>query len=278
MFRVTQKEQLAPGTFSYWIEASDIAFAYKPGQFLILRVDEDGERIPLTIVDTQLDKGLIRIIFSVVGKSSYRLSELNVGDFVQDIVGPLGNPTHIEKYGTIAVVGGGVGIAPIYPITRAMQKAGNQIISILGARSGELLILHDDMKNLSEQVIVTTDDGSLGKKGFVTDALRELIEAKNPPIDFVLAVGPLVMMKAVSELTRGYGIKTMVSLNTMMVDGTGMCGCCRCSVEGKTRFACVHGPEFDGHEVNFDEIMQRQSMFRHKEKRDFDKARGLSHE
>ncbi len=275
MFRITQKEQLAPGTFSYWVEAADIASAYKPGQFLILRVDAEGERIPLTIVDTQLDKGLLRIIFSVVGKSSYCLSQLNVGDAIQDVVGPLGNATHIENYGTVAVVGGGVGIAPIYPITRAMKKAGNRIISILGARNGELLILHDDMKSLSEQVIVTTDDGSLGKKGFVTDALRELIDAKNPPIDFVLAVGPLIMMKAVSELTRGYGIKTMVSLNTMMVDGTGMCGGCRCSVEGKARFACVHGPEFDGHEVNFDEIMRRQTMFRDKEKRDYDKVRGL---
>lgn len=278
MFIVKQKTELAPGTYSYWIQAPDIAFAYKAGQFLILRVDEEGERIPLTIVDTNLNDGLIRIIFSVVGKSSYRLSQVNENETILDIVGPLGNPTHIENYGTVAVVGGGVGIAPIYPITRALKDAGNRIISILGARSGDLLILKDDMERLSDDVIITTDDGSLGRKGFVTTALREVIEANNPPVDFVLAVGPLVMMSAVSDLTREYGIKTMVSLNTMMVDGTGMCGCCRCTVEGKTRFACVHGPEFDAHKVDFKEIIQRQGMFKNKEKLLFEQARRNPHE
>ena len=272
MFRIVKKEQLAESNYSYWIEAPDIAFAYKAGQFLILRISEKGERIPLTIVDTDLKKGLIRIIFSVVGKSSYQLSLLNEGDNILDVVGPLGTPTHIEKFGHAVIVGGGVGIAPVYPIARALKNKGNRLTSILGGRSKDLVILRNELKDISEKLIVVTDDGSLGEKGLVTDPLRKMLE-QEVNVDFVLAVGPVVMMSAVSELTRKYGIKTMVSLNTMMVDGTGMCGCCRCTVGGKIRFACVHGPEFDGHQVDFKEIIQRQRMFHKQEKQFFDQAK-----
>ncbi len=266
MFKIVKKELIAPDNYSYWVEATDIAQAYGAGQFIILRIDEKGERIPLTIVDTDLDRGLIRIIFSVVGATSHKLSLLGEGDSIKDVVGPLGNKTHIENYGMAVVVGGGVGIAPIYPITRALQKVGNKIISILGARTKDLLILKDDMDKVSEKLLITSDDGSIGTKGFVTDALEELILDKNQPVDFVLAVGPLVMMRAVSDLTKKYGIKTMVSLNTMMVDGTGMCGCCRCTVGSETKFTCVHGPEFDAHKVDFDELVKKQGMFRKHEK------------
>ena len=272
MFRIVKKENIAESNYSYWIEAPDIAFAYKAGQFLILRISEKGERIPLTIVDTNLELGLIRIIFSVVGKSSYELSILHEGDSILDIVGPLGSPTHIENFGHAVIVGGGVGIAPVYPIARAIKKKGNRLTSILGGRTKELVILRNELKEISEKLIIVTDDGSLGNKGLVTDPLRKMIE-DGVKIDFVLAVGPLVMMSAVSELTRKYGIKTMVSLNTMMVDGTGMCGCCRCTVGGKTRFACVHGPEFDGHQVDFKEIIQRQRMFHKQEKKFFNEAK-----
>lgn len=274
MFKIVKKDLIAPDNYSYWVEAADIAQAYGAGQFIILRIDEKGERIPLTVVDTNLDKGLIRIIFSVVGGSSYKLSLLDVGDSIKDVVGPLGNNTHIENYGTAVVVGGGVGVAPIYPITRALQKAGNKIISILGARTKDLLILKDDMEKVSEKLVITSDDGSIGKKGFVTDALEELILDKNQPVDFVLAVGPLIMMRAVSDLTKKYGIKTMVSLNTMMVDGTGMCGGCRCTVGSETRFTCVHGPEFDAHKVDFDELLKRQGMFHKKEKKAYEDIKG----
>ena len=267
MFKIVKKDLIAPDNYSYWVEATDIAQAYGAGQFIILRIDEKGERIPLTIVDTDLDKGLIRIIFSVVGATSHKLSLLDEGGFIKDIVGPLGNKTHIENYGTAVVVGGGVGIAPIYPITRALQKAGNNIVSILGARTKDLLILKDDMEIVSEKLLITSDDGSIGTKGFVTDALEQLILDENQPVDFVLAVGPLVMMRAVSDLTKKYGIKTMVSLNTMMVDGTGMCGCCRCTVGSETKFTCVHGPEFDAHKVDFDELVKKQGMFHKKEKK-----------
>ncbi len=269
MFKIVKKDRIAPENYSYWVEAPDIAQAYEAGQFIILRIDEKGERIPLTIVDTDLQKGLIRIIFSVVGATSYKLSLLGVGDQIKDVVGPLGNKTHIENYGTAVVVGGGVGIAPIYPITRALKRAGNKIVSILGARNKELLILKDDMEKISQLLIVTSDDGSVGKKGFVTDALEELILNKDRSVDFVLAVGPLVMMRAVSDLTKKYGIKTMVSLNTMMVDGTGMCGCCRCTVGSETKFTCVHGPEFDAHKVDFDELVNKQGMFHKKEKESY---------
>ncbi|MCD6460434.1 sulfide/dihydroorotate dehydrogenase-like FAD/NAD-binding protein [bacterium] len=272
MFLIVKKEQIAQSNYSYWIKAPDIAFAYKAGQFLILRINEKGERIPLTIVDTDLRDGLIRIIFSVVGKSSYNLSMLNEGDTILDVVGPLGMPTHIEQFGHAVIVGGGVGIAPVYPIAKEIKNKGNVLTSILGGRTKELVILRSELKKISEKLIIVTDDGALGEKGLVTDPLNKMIE-QGVKIDFVLAVGPLVMMSAVSELTRKYGIKTMVSLNTMMVDGTGMCGCCRCTVDGKTRFACVHGPEFDGHKVDFKEIMQRQKMFYKQEAKFFNQVK-----
>lgn len=270
MFTIVKKEKLSPVSFSFWLKAPEIAHAYRPGQFVILRVDEAGERIPLTIVDTDLKKGLIRIIFSVVGKTSYKLSLLEESESIRDVVGPLGNPTHISCYGNTVVVGGGVGIAPLYPITRALMEAGNTITTILGARSKDFLLLEDEMKKISRNMIITTDDGSAGIKGFVTTALEEIIKNNQNPVDFVMAVGPVVMMKAVSDLTKRYEIKTMVSLNTMMIDGTGMCGGCRCTVDKKTMFACVHGPEFDAHKIDFDEIIWRQRAFHKHEKESFE--------
>lgn len=265
MNRILEKEKLAENVYWYKVENPDIARARKPGQFLILRVHDKGERIPLTIVNSTQEEGSIEIIFQVVGKSTKLLAELNEGDHILDIAGPLGTPTHIEYYGVCAMVGGGIGIAPLLPIARGFKEKGNKIISVLGARSKSLLILEEEMRHCSDAVHVTTDDGSYGEKGLVTDMLRRICES-NQQIDYVVAIGSVNMMKEVSELTKTFNIRTLVSLNPIMVDGTGMCGGCRCYVKGESKFACIHGPEFNGHEVDFEKLARRLAMFKESEK------------
>jgi ferredoxin--NADP+ reductase len=264
MNRILEKKKLAENVYWYKVENPDIARARKPGQFLILRVHDKGERIPLTIVNSTQEEGSIEIIFQVVGKSTKLLTELNEGDHILDIAGPLGTPTHIEYYGVCAMIGGGIGIAPLLPIAKGFKEKGNKIISVLGARSKSLLILEEEMRHCSDAVHVTTDDGSYGEKGLVTDMLRRICES-NQQIDYVVAIGPVNMMKEVSELTKTFNIRTLVSLNPIMVDGTGMCGGCRCYVKGESKFACIHGPEFNGHEVDFDKLARRLTMFKESE-------------
>lgn len=242
------------------VEAPRIARKAKAGQFFILRIDEQGERIPLTLADWDAERGTITMIFQVVGVSTAKLGELQEGDVLLDCVGPLGLPSEIDPYGTVVCVGGGIGVAPIYPVARAHKEAGNRVISIMGARTRELLFWESKLGSVSDELLVTTDDGSYQRKGFVTDVLKEQIES-GQTIDRVVAIGPVVMMRAVSHLTRDYGIKTIVSLNPIMMDGTGMCGACRVSVGGQTKFACVDGPEFDGHQVDFEGLMKRQRMY-----------------
>jgi len=265
MNKIISKKFITPELFQMRVETPEIASKREAGQFIILKVNEEGERIPLTIADASAEEGWIELLVQVVGKTTSLLSSLEVGDSIMDLVGPLGKPTHIRKYGTVVMVGGGVGIAPAHPIAQAMKKAGNQVISILGGRTKELVIMEDRMRAASDRVIITTDDGSYGMKGFVTDALQKMIE-DGTSIDLVVAVGPPIMMKFVSKMTERYDIPTLVSLNTIMVDGTGMCGCCRVSVGDDTKFVCVDGPEFDGHKVDFDEMMQRMKMYEVQEK------------
>jgi ferredoxin--NADP+ reductase len=264
MSEITAKQEIAPNTYRYEVRHPKIARKRKAGQFVILRVHEGGERFPLTIVDSDVAAGTITLIFQAVGHSTKELARLEVGDEILDLVGPLGQPTHIERYGLVCVIGGGYGTAPVLPIATALKEAGNEIIAINGARSEELLILVDELRELCTRVEIATDDGSAGHKGFVTDVLQKLLD-EGVPIDFVLAVGPTPMMRAVSALTREHGIKTMVSLNPIMVDGTGMCGGCRVEVGGETKFACVDGPEFDAHLVNFDLLMKRQGTYKAEE-------------
>ncbi len=266
MFEILQKDELAQGTVvANVIKAPLIAQKARPGQFVILRVNETGERIPLTMADSDSQAGTITLIYQVVGKSTALMKSLRVGDAYQDICGPLGQPTHIEKWGTVICVGGGTGVAVLHPITKGMKEAGNQVVSIIGARTKDLLILEDKMARASHELRVCTDDGSYGHHGFVTEVLKEYLDKKEP-IAQIVAIGPVPMMKFTCKLTEGYGVKTMVSLNPIMVDGTGMCGCCRVTVENRTRFACVDGPEFDGHKVNFDELIQRQRAYLEQEK------------
>lgn len=232
----------------------------------MLRLDEYGERIPLTIADLDPDQGTVTIIVQEIGKSTELLGRLEAGDFILDFVGPLGKPSHIKKFGRVVMIGGGVGIAPIHPIAREMKRAGNEVISVLGTRSRELLIMEEEMKLASTEVLITTDDGSYGRQGFVTDVLKDLI-ANRGPLDLVVAIGPMVMMEAVCRVTRGPGIPTVVSLNPIMVDGTGMCGACRVQVGSDTKFACVDGPEFDGHLVDWELAKRRARLFIQEEKR-----------
>ena len=264
MHKILHKELLGPNVHRYRIDAPEIARRRKAGQFVIIRVNDQGERIPLTIADGDPEEGSITLIVQAVGKTTLELADKQVGDFIPDVVGPLGQPTHIEKVGTVLIVGGGIGIAPIYPITQALKAAGNHIITIIGARSKNLLIMEEDMKALSDEFIVMTDDGSYGQKGLVTDAIKR-VHARGTAIGQCVAIGPPIMMKFVSLLTRELGIPTVVSLNPIMIDGTGMCGGCRVTVGGKTRFVCVDGPEFDGHQVDFDEMMKRLGMYREHE-------------
>jgi ferredoxin--NADP+ reductase len=251
------------------IEAPLIAAKAKPGQFVILKANEAGERIPLTMADTDPGKGTITIIFMVVGKSTALFARLAEGDAYMDVIGPLGAPTHVEKLGGVVCVGGGTGVAVLHPITRALKEAGNEVTCIIGARNRDLLILEKEMQAASHDLRVCTDDGSYGHHGFVTDVLKEVLEA-NKGIKLAVAIGPVPMMKACSALTKKYAVKTMVSLNPIMVDGTGMCGGCRVSVGGRTKFACVDGPEFDGHEVDFDELTLRLRAYQSYEKESHD--------
>lgn len=270
MSKIIEKELITSQVFRMKVEAPEIAEKRKAGQFIILRTSDSGERIPLTIADANPDEGWIELVVQIVGKTTKVLSEFDVGDSLCDLVGPLGRPTHIELYGTVVIVGGGIGIAPSHPIAQAMKAAGNQVISILGGRTRELVIMEEKMRAMSDRVVITTDDGSYGMKGLVTDALQKLID-EGLKIDLVVAIGPPIMMKFVSLLTKKYDIPTLVSLNTIMVDGTGMCGACRVTVGGEIKFVCVDGPEFDGHKVDFDEMMKRLRMYEVHEKESMEK-------
>ena len=266
MFKIANAEFIAPGIKRFVIEAPRIARKHKPGQFVILRLYEQGERIPLTIERCDPERGTINIVVQSVGKTTHLLNALTTGESILDVVGPLGKPSEIGMFGTVVVMGGGVGTAMAYPTAAALKRAGNRVISIVGARNKELVILETEMGEVSDVLMVTTDDGSYADKGFVTDKLRQLIE-NGTRIDLVLAVGPIPMMKAVAEVTRPANIRTIVSLNPIMIDGTGMCGGCRVLIDGKSEFACVDGPEFEAHRVNFDVLIQRNSMYREPERK-----------
>ncbi|MGD8970454.1 MAG: sulfide/dihydroorotate dehydrogenase-like FAD/NAD-binding protein [Desulfobacterales bacterium] len=269
MFKIIRREEMAEGTVVLnEIEAPRIARKARPGQFVILKANEEGERIPLTMAETDPEKGTLTIIYMVVGKSTALFKTLKVGDAYQDVIGPLGKPTEIEKVGNVVCVGGGTGIAVLHPITRALKKVGNHVTAIIGARSKDLLIMEEHMRRASHELLICTDDGSYGRKGFVTEALKDVLD--NGDTQLAVAIGPVPMMKFVSKLTAQYGVKTLVSLNPIMVDGTGMCGGCRVTVGGKTKFACVDGPEFDGHEVDYDELMLRLQAYCEDEKRCFE--------
>lgn len=258
--KIIRKEKLAENLTKFVIESALIAKKALPGQFIVLMVNEAGERIPLTIVDTDKQKGLVTIIFQEVGYSTKLLAKLNEGDSLYSFVGPLGKPTEIKNYRKVIVVGGGVGIAEALPVVKALKEAGCQITSILGGRNEKLVILRDRIKQFSDQLYITTDDGSLGEKGLVTDPLKHLL-SESQDWGLVFCVGPVIMMKVVSDLTKQYNIETIVCLNAIMVDGTGMCGGCRVTVDNKTKFTCVDGPDFDGHKVDFKELMTRQKRF-----------------
>jgi ferredoxin--NADP+ reductase len=260
MYKVLEKKILSDNVRQMVVKAPLVAKKAQAGQFIILRIDEQGERIPLTIADYDRKKGTITIIFMEVGKTTKQLGTLNVGDKILNFVGPLGVSSEIEKYGTVVCIGGGVGIAPLYPVIRALKQAGNNVISILGARNEKLLMLEKEIGEYSDEFHICTDDGSKGTKGFVSNVLQNLID-DGKKIDVVWAIGPVIMMKVVADLTRKYDIKTIVSLNPIMIDGTGMCGGCRVSVGNETKFACVDGPEFDGHLVDFDNLMLRNRRF-----------------
>ena len=264
MNEIVRKERYSDAVFMMAIHAPLVARKAKSGQFIILRANEEGERIPLTIGDFDREKGELIIVVQEIGKSTKLLGTMEAGQSILDITGPLGIPTHIERVGTVCCVGGGVGIAAVHPVAKAFKAAGNQVISIIGARNRSLLFWEDEMRAASDELIVTTDDGSYAAKGFVTDRLKEVMA--RGPLAEVFAVGPTVMMRAVAETTRPHGIKTMVSLNPIMVDGTGMCGGCRVLVGGKAKFACVHGPDFDAHEVDFNNLLSRQRQYLDQEK------------
>jgi ferredoxin--NADP+ reductase len=266
MYPIVDRQELAKGEMiSITVEAPEIAKKIHPGQFVVLRINETGERVPLTVAYKNLSHGTITIIFQVVGKSTAMLGSLKVGDGIKDLVGPLGVREKFEKIGTIVGIGGGSGIAVLHHLMEGYKEAGNQLIGIIGAREKDLLILEDQMSRLCQRLMVTTDDGSYGMHGLVTDALKQLVEEQTP-IDLVIAVGPLIMMRAVCQLTKLYKMSTLVSLNPIMIDATGMCGGCRVKVGDQTKFACVDGPHFDGHMVDFDELMQRNSTYIRDEK------------
>ena len=266
MAQIKYKQQLSKDVFLMKLDAPLIAEERSAGQFIMLQVDDDyGERIPLTIADASIEDGTITIIFQVVGKSTLQISKMNVGDDIPTLVGPLGRPTHIENFGTVVCVGGGIGVAPLHPIAQALKKAGNHVITIIGARNKELIILEEEMKAIADEFIVCTDDGSYGRKALVTQPLKEICE-RDPKPNMVIAIGPPIMMKFCSETTRPYEVFTQVSLNTIMVDGTGMCGGCRVNVGKEIKFVCVDGPEFDGHKVDFDNMMSRLNSYKPIEK------------
>jgi ferredoxin--NADP+ reductase len=265
MYEITEKIELAHTVYQYKIKAPLIAKKRKAGQFIVLRLNEMGERVPLTIVDSDINDGTITIIMQEVGKSTDMLGNMIPGDAILDVVGPLGKPTHIENFGIAVCVGGGIGTAPVYPIAKALKEAGNRVVSIIGARNKSLLILEKEMKAVSDELHITTDDGSYGHHGFVTQVLQRLIDEKMK-IGLVVGIGPVPMMRAVSNTTKPYSIPTFVSLNPIMVDGTGMCGACRVTVGGKTQFVCVDGPEFDGHQVDYGELILRNRSYLKEEK------------
>ncbi|MBP3396437.1 MAG: sulfide/dihydroorotate dehydrogenase-like FAD/NAD-binding protein [Clostridia bacterium] len=261
MFRIVKREELNPTVTLLEIEAPRVAHKAKPGQFIILRVDEMGERMPLTIADSNKETGTVTIIFQIVGSTTEKLNHVPVGGFIADFVGPLGRPTEVEGLKKVAVVGGGVGSAIAYPVAKALHEAGAEVHSVVGFRNKDLVILEDEFRAVSDKFVLMSDDGSVGEKGLVTDALKKLIES-GEQYDEVITIGPLVMMKFVSLITKEYGIKTVASMNPVMIDGTGMCGGCRLTVGGQTKFACVDGPEFDAHQIDFDEAMERSMMYR----------------
>ena len=274
MFKILKKQELNPTVTLMDIEAPLIAKKAEPGQFIILRVDADGERIPLTIADYDREKGTVTIIFQIVGATTEKLNAKNEGEFIEDFVGPLGVPSEVEGLKKVAVVGGGVGCAIAYPIAKKLHALGAEVHSIVGFRNKDLVILEDEFTAVSDKVCMMTDDGSYGTKGLVTNALKELIDS-GEKYDEVITIGPLIMMKFVCALTKEYGIKTTVSMNPIMIDGTGMCGGCRLSVGGKTKFACVDGPDFDGHEVDFDEAIERSLMYKPFERKAHEEACNL---
>jgi len=266
MFQILKREEMAHGTIILnEIKAPQIAKKAKPGQFVILMANERGERIPLTMADVNKEKGTITIIYMIIGKSTKLFASLKVGDCYSDVVGPLGQPTHIEKKGTVVCVGGGTGTAVLHPITRGMYQAGNRVISIVGARNKDYIILEQEMEKVSHELKICTDDGSKGRHGFVTDELKEILESQE--VAEVVAIGPVPMMNAVSNLTRNYHVQTTVSLNPIMIDGTGMCGGCRVKIGGETKFACIDGPEFDGHKVDFEGLWRRLQAYRLEEEK-----------
>lgn len=270
MFNILEKKELGPNVKLFVLVAPAIAKKRKPGQFVILRINQEGERFPLTIADADAKNGTITIIFQEVGKSTFELGTLEVGDNILDVVGPLGKETEVENFGRVVCMGGGVGVAEIYPVAMAMKEAKNEVISIIGARTHSLIILEDHMKDASHKLFVTTDDGSYGYPGVVTGPLNDLLCDPKTKINRVFCIGPVPMMRAVAEATRKYKVPTIVSLNPIMVDGTGMCGACRVEVDGQTKFACVDGPDFDAHKVDFDLLIQRQKMYLHHEKQSWE--------
>ena len=274
MYKILRKKELNPTVTLMDIEAPFVAKKAEPGQFIILRVDAEGERIPLTVADYDREKGTVTIIFQIVGGTTERLNHLNEGDFIQDFVGPLGEPSHTEGLKKVAVIGGGVGCAIAYPVAKKLHRLGAEVHSVVGFRNKDLVILEEEFAAVSDVFKMMTDDGSYGQKGLVTDARKALIES-GEKYDEVIAIGPVVMMKFVSLLTKQYGIKTVVSMNPIMIDGTGMCGCCRLTVGGKMKFACVDGPDFDGHEVDYDEILKRASTYKEFEAKEREKACNL---
>jgi len=268
MNKIVEKELLSENVVKLVVEAPLVSRKQRPGQFVIVRTGEKGERIPLTIADADPERGTITLIIQKVGTSSHKITSLNPGESLSDVSGPLGRPTHVERLGTVLACGGGVGIAPLYPIARAFKQAGNRLIAVLGARNRELLILEKEMAAFADETIVMTDDGSYGNKGVITVGIEEVL--KREPVHLAVAIGPAVMMKFAALLTKRYNVPTIASLNTIMVDGTGMCGACRVSVGGKTRFVCVDGPEFDAHQIDFDEMIKRLNTYRAEEKVSFD--------
>jgi len=267
MYKILLREDLAPNIHLFKIEAPALAKKAQPGQFIIVRIDERGERIPVTVADWDRAEGSVTIVFMEVGTTTRRLACLKTGDNIQDFVGPLGLPTHIENFGTVVCVAGGFAVAVVKRIARALKEKGNKVISILGFRSKNLLFWENELRQVSDELIVTTDDGTYGRKGLVTEPLKELLETRKGQINRVIAIGPSIMMKFSAKTTEPFGVKTIVSLNPIMVDGTGMCGCCRVSVGGVTRFACVEGPDFDGHQVDWDLLFARQKTYLDEEKR-----------
>lgn len=264
MNKIVKKEIFSPITFLWEVEAPDLAKAALPGHFVIVRHKEKGERVPLTIADYDKEKGTITLVIQALGKTTKEMMELKEGDSLINLAGPLGIPSHIEKVGTVVLVGGGLGVAPVFPQLRAFKEKGNYTISIIGFRNKDLIFWEEKFRNFSDELIVTTDDGSYGRKGLVSEPLIEILKGRK--VDMVIAIGPAIMMKVCSEVTKPFGVKTVVSLNTIMVDGTGMCGSCRVTVGGQTKFACVDGPDFDGHLIDWNELMRRQRRFEREEK------------